>query len=280
MKELHSADGTKIAVDVIGSGPALVLVDGAFAGRTFGPMPAVAKHMAAHMTVFHYDRRGRGGSGDTAPYAVEREIEDLAAVCALAGSAPSVYATSSGSALALRAAGSGVGMSQLVIYEPPMYLDGTWLPNPKDFRERIATLLAKDQRDDAVKLFMSVVGVPAFGIWMMRMMPNVWPHLRAAAHTLPYDFAALGDSQRGGPLPEELRVIFARISAPTHVLVGGKSPAWMQHSAQVVSDLIPRARLRVVPGQTHTISTKAITRELSALVQPPSAAEPAAAHPG
>jgi pimeloyl-ACP methyl ester carboxylesterase len=266
MKRVRSKDGTELAVEVIGSGPPLVLVDGAFAGRSFGPMLELAKRLSGHATVMHYDRRGRGASGDTPPFARERELEDLAEVCALAERPPCVYATSSGSVLALRAAAAGVQMARLAVYEPPFSLDGTHVPNPPDFREQIVQLLGAGRRDDAVKLFMRVVGVPAFGVWFMRLLPNVWPHLRAAAHTLPYDFAALGDSQRGGPLPDELRVALQSIAVPTQVLVGGDSPPWMQHNAKVVESLVPGAQRRVIPGQTHTISAKALVPTLLELL--------------
>ncbi len=258
MKLVRSKDGTELAVDVIGQGPPMVLVNGAFGGRAFGPMPELAARLSSHATVIHYDRRGRGESGDTPPFALERELEDLAAVCALAERPPSVYATSSGSALALRAAAAGVKMARLAVYEPPFSLDGTHMPQPPDFREQIVRFLATGQRDQAITLFMRVVGVPAFGLWVMRLLPSVWPHLRAAAHTLPYDFAALGDSQRGGPLPDELRRALQSVAVPTQVLVGGKSPPWMQHNAKVVASLVPGAHLQVIRGQTHTVSAKAI----------------------
>lgn len=268
MREIQSSDGTRIALDSTGSGSPIVLVDGAFCGRTFGPMPGVARLLEKRATVFHYDRRGRGGSGDTPPYAVDREIEDLAAVCAQTESPPLVYATSSGSALALRAAAKGVRMARLAVYEPPFYLDGTYTPSPSDFREKIVDHLGAGRRDEAVKLFMRVVGVPAFGIWVMRLLPNVWPHLRAAAHTLPYDFAALGDSQQGSALPPVLRSLLQGISVPTHVLVGGRSPEWMVHSVRVVASTVPNAQLRVIPGQTHTVSAKAIAPVLLELATP------------
>jgi hypothetical protein len=270
VRTIRSADGTELALDVEGSGPPIVLVDGAFGGRAFGPMADIARHLAKHATVFRYDRRGRGGSGDTKPFSVALEIEDLRAVCAEADGPPFVYATSSGAALALRAAGGGVRMRRLAVYEPPFYLDGTFVPTPPDFRERIAALLADDRRDDAVKLFMRVVGVPSFGVWMMRLIPSVWPHLRAAAHTLPYDFAALGDSQRGGAMPAELAEVLGHVTVPTHVLIGGKSPQWMMYAAQVTAALVPQAQLRVIAGQTHTIATKAIVPVLVELVTTPS----------
>jgi pimeloyl-ACP methyl ester carboxylesterase len=263
MKTTRSKDGTEIAYDVVGSGPPIVLADGAFCGRTFGPMPDVAKLLADRFTVLHYDRRGRGGSGDSAPYDITREIEDLAAVCERAEGSPCLYGISSGAALALRAVGSGLGVRKLAIYEPPFALDGSHKPDPPDFREQIAKMLAAGKRDDAVKLFMKVVGVPAFGVFFMRLMPSVWPKLRDVAHTLPYDFAALGDTQSGGPLPEDLRNTMHAITAPTLVLVGGKSPRWMRHACDAVAQAVPGAVSRVVDGQNHTVAPKAISTVLA-----------------
>jgi pimeloyl-ACP methyl ester carboxylesterase len=262
MKSVQSKDGTRIAYEQLGSGPPLVLVDGAFCYRGFGPMPKLAPLLAEQFTVFFYDRRGRGESTDTSPYAVEHEIDDLAAIVDAAGGAASLYGVSSGAALALLAVASGVRATRLAVYEPPFSLDGTRHPDPPDYRERIASMIAAGQRDDAVKLFMKVVGAPAFVIFMMRLLPNVWPKLRAVAHTLPYDLTILGDTQRGAPLPVELRDRLASIAAPTLSLVGGKSPAWMHHAATVVSEAVPRASLAVIPGQDHNVAAKALAPHL------------------
>jgi pimeloyl-ACP methyl ester carboxylesterase len=258
MQHVISADGTQIAYDQVGQGPAVVLVDGAFCHRDFGPMKPLAARLADRYTVYYYDRRGRGDSGNTAPYRVDRELEDLRAVVELAPEVPYMYGVSSGAALALLAVGQGLPVRKLAVFEPPFALDGTHVPDPLDYRERIVTLLAADQRDDAVKLFMKVVGVPAFGVFMMRLLPNVWPKLRAVAHTLPYDLAALGDTQRGGPLPQELRDTYARIASPTLALAGGKSPAWMHHNGKTVAQNVRSGRFQVVLGQTHNASAKAM----------------------
>jgi len=255
----QSKDGTRIAFERVGNGPAVVLVDGAFCRREMGPMRPLAKALASDFTVFLYDRRGRGESGDTQPYAIEREIEDLAAVAEQAGGNPHVYGTSSGAALALRAVGSGsVQAKRLAIFEPPFALDGTRIPEPPDYREQLVSMIAAGQRDAAVKLFLKVVGVPSFGIVMMRIIPGVWSKLRATAHTLPYDLTLLGDTQRGGPLPADLSSLLAAIAAPTAALVGGKSPAYMHHAVRVVSQTVPGAAFQVVPGVEHNASARAM----------------------
>lgn len=257
MNTLTSKDGTRIAYDQRGSGPPLVLVDGAMCSRKFGPSPSLAPLLAPHFTVFNYDRRGRGDSGDTQPYSVEREIEDLAALVEAAGGSAFVYGSSSGAALAMRAAASGVHARKLVLHEPPYALDDSASPLLPSYRGRITELLADDRRGDAVALFMKVVGVPGFGVFMMRLMPNVWPKLKAAAHTLPYDFAQLGDTP-GKPLSRELLDVMRAVKAPTTMVLGGKSPDWMRNAVETVASAIPGAKLATVPGQNHAIAAKAI----------------------
>jgi pimeloyl-ACP methyl ester carboxylesterase len=257
MNTVTSKDGTRIAYERRGSGPPLVLVDGAMCSRAFGPSPSLAPLLAPHFTVFYYDRRGRGDSGDTPPYAIERESEDLAAVVDAAGGSAFVYGSSSGAALALRAAASGVHARRLVLHEPPYAMDASASPLLASYRGRIAELLAADRRGDAVALFMKVVGVPAFGVFMMRLMPNVWPKLKAVAHTLPYDFAQLGDTP-GTPLPRELLDRMGAVKAPTLMVLGGKSPPWMARAVEAVASAIPGAKQRTVPGQNHAIAAKAI----------------------
>ena len=257
MTLVTSKDGTRIACDQRGSGPPVVLVDGAMCSRAFGPSAPLAKLLAPRFTVFSYDRRGRGDSGDTPPYSVQRELEDLAAVVDLAGGSAFVYGSSSGAALALRAAASGVRARKLVLHEPPYALDDSASPLLASYRGRIGELLAADRRGDAVALFLRVVGVPAFGVFMMRLLPNVWPKLKAVAHTLPYDFAQLGDTP-GQPLPRELLAVMGAVAAPTLMVLGGKSPPWMARAVEAVASAIPGAKQRTVPGQNHAIAAKAI----------------------
>lgn len=266
MKTTTSRDGTRIAYEELGQGPPVVLVDGAFCRRAFGPMAPLAALLAPRFTVFHYDRRGRGDSGDTPPYAAEREVEDLAAVVEEAASRGDgrvdVYGCSSGAALALRGAASGLPVKQLALYEPPFALDGTHTPRPADFREQIAAMVASGRRADAVDLFGKVVGAPAIARVFMRYMPGIARKLRDVAHTLPYDFAVLGDTQSGGAMPAELREKLGSIQAPTLAMAGGKSPPWMHHAARKVAESVARGVFAVVPGQDHNVAAKAIAPRL------------------
>src|SRR6266516_850021 len=197
-----SADGTAIAADRTGSGPALVLVAPALATRTaFAPLAGL---LAPHFTVYAYDRRGRGDSGDTPPYVADREIDDLVAVIRAAGGSASVFGHSSGAVLALDAAARDVddaGVTKLALYEPPFIIDGE--PMPADFAEQLAGLVAADRRSDALALWMrSTVGMSDEAIAQARTQPW-WPALEAVAHTTPYDATITAQYMTGRPLPAQ-----------------------------------------------------------------------------
>jgi pimeloyl-ACP methyl ester carboxylesterase len=247
-----SPDGTEIAVERTGTGPALLLVDGAFCGRTFGPSRALAKELANDFTVYFYDRRGRGDSGDTAPYSVQREIEDLAAVLAHIGGRPFVYAISSGAGLALEGAAAGLPIARLATYEAPYtgisVVDGV----PVDHRAHLESLLQRDERGAMVSYFLvRMVGAPRFVPVMLRLMPKIWKQQKAVAHTLPYEAQVLNDFE----LPTDR---IAKIDLPVLVMVGGKAAAPMADAQARVASTIPSARLEVLAGQTHQVSAGAI----------------------
>jgi pimeloyl-ACP methyl ester carboxylesterase len=247
-----SRDGTVIAFDRIGHGPQLILVDPALCRRAMGPSTPLAKLLAPHFTVFTYDRRGRGESGDTAPYAVEREVEDLEAVLDAAGGAAFVWGPSSGAALALDAANRLSGIKKLALYEAPFIVDDS-RPPTHDNWIRINAAVEAGRSSDAVREFMKSVGVPAFIIALMRLMP-VWPKLKATAHTLPYDGAIVQDCQRGQPLPAAR---WASVTAPTLVMDGGKSSAWIRHANRSLANVLPNAQYRTLEGQTHIVKGEA-----------------------
>jgi pimeloyl-ACP methyl ester carboxylesterase len=252
MKTVISKDGTSIAYDRTGNGPPVILVDGALCSRSFGPMPKLAPILARHFTVFHYDRRGRGESGDTTPYMVEREVEDLAAIINEAGGSARVLGLSSGAALALAAAASGLNIKQLALYEPPFIANtkGGHQP-PADSLARLKQLLSDGRRGDAVKFFMTkMVGAPAFVAVIMRFTP-VWKKLKSVAHTLPYDAAIMGDFT----VPAKRA---ASVVAPTLVMGGGKSPAGLRHAVEAVAGAVPHAQRIMLAGQNHNVALKAL----------------------
>jgi pimeloyl-ACP methyl ester carboxylesterase len=213
-------------------------------------MPKLAPLLAQHFTVFMYDRRGRNDSGDTAPYAVEREIEDIQALIGEAGGSAFVLGISSGGALALTAAANGLSIRKLVMYEPPFTVEDTGHPPPSDYEAQLDRLLAAGRRGDAVKYFLKMVGVPAVVVVLMRFLP-VWAKLKAVAHTLPYDDAVMGDSS----VPTRRA---ASVRMPTLVISGEKSPPSLRHAAQRLASVLPNATHRTLEGQTHDVSAKAL----------------------
>ncbi|MEO7038620.1 MAG: alpha/beta hydrolase [Candidatus Elarobacter sp.] len=273
-----SADGTRIAFDRSGNGQPVVLVDGAFCSRTLGPMATLAPLLARDFTVFAYDRRGRGDSEDTAPYAIEREIEDLQAVISVAGGSAHIFGMSSGAILALDAAARGLAIRKLALYEPPFVVDpaqldgpaqephaigaggrsvdtasrhiGSGQAPPADATAQLDAMIAAGRRSDAVAYFMKLMGMPAIALAVMRCLP-MWSRLKAVAHTLPYDSAIVGD----GSLPTQ-RV--ASVAVPTIVIAGEKSPARLRNAVRAVAATIPRAQQRLLQGQDHNVSTKAL----------------------
>lgn len=253
-----SKDGTVIAFSRVGQGPALILVDGALCYRQFGPSQSLATSLASHFTVITYDRRGRGESGDTQPYAVEREVEDLAALIEAAGGTAFVFGQSSGAALAIEAANSLPGIAKLALYEAPFVVDDTGKPVTPAFLAHLKELVAQDRRTEAVKAFMRQVGTPAFMTAIMPLMP-MWSKLKAVAHTLPYDISAIADYGAGKPLPPTLG---ASIKVPILVMDGGKSPTWMRHAMHELAQTLPNATYRTLPGQTHMVKTEALAPAL------------------
>ena len=253
MNTVTSHDGTTIAFDCSGSGPAVILVDGALCSRSFGPMGPLAALLAPHFTVYAYDRRGRGDSGDsrdTAPFAVEREVEDIAALITEAGGSAYAYGISSGAALAFEAARRLPTITKLALYEPPYSLDEDYIPRFKEYRTRLDELVAAGRRGDAVELFMRLVGAGDEGVAGVRQSP-VWPVFEAVAPTLPYDAAALGDSS----VPTERA---ASITIPTLVMAGGATFPFIQQSAQALASALPHAQHRTLEGQTHDVAAEAL----------------------
>lgn len=249
MEQVISKDGTPIAVDRYGSGPALILVDGAMCSRSFGPMPALAKELASHFTVFHYDRRGRGDSGDGFAFELQREIDDLDAVIQLAGGQVMVFGISSGAALAAEAARQLRGIRKLALYEAPYVIDNTHEPLPPTFISDMKALVAANRRSDAVKKFMRYVGTPAIVTLVMPLLP-FWKKLTKIAHTLPNDLEIIAPHHQAKPFPDGK---WSAVTAPTLVMAGGKSPAYMQNSMRAWAKVLPNSVHQTLAGQTHMV---------------------------
>jgi pimeloyl-ACP methyl ester carboxylesterase len=265
---VESADGTRIAYDVAGRGEAVILVDGALCSRVMGGSPKIAALLSERFTAYAYDRRGRNESGDTEPYAIEREVEDIAALIEVAGGSASLFGISSGAALVLEAAKQLPRVERIALYEPPFIVDGSREPVPADTVPRMYELIAAGRRADAVKMFLRLVGVPAPFVAMMPLMP-AWKKLKAVAHTLPYDLTIVGDYQRGEPLPAGE---WASITVPVLVMAGSKSAEWMRNSARALAGVLPDADFRVLDGQTHMVKPKVIAPQLAAFFAAPARA--------
>ncbi|MGW3964394.1 alpha/beta fold hydrolase [Amycolatopsis sp. NPDC005003] len=235
-----SADGSTIFFEQRGDGPPVILVGGAFNDRT--TTVGLAEVLAGDFTVVNYDRRGRGDSGDSAEYAVEREIEDLAALIAHLGGTASVFGHSSGAILALEAAAAGIGIEKVVAYEPPYATD----EHPRaDVVDEVRAQLAAGDRDAAVATFLQVAGTPAEMIEGMKQAP-VWGWFTALAHTLPYDLTICGPDARP-------RDSLARIGIPTLVIGGGASDDALRSGARAAAAAVPGARHETLEGQDHGV---------------------------
>lgn len=244
MKKVRSADGTSLAFEEIGQGPPLILIAGAFCDRRArtGGTPLAAL-LSASFHVVSYDRRGRGDSGDTEPYAIEREVEDVAALMAELGGAASLYGMSSGSLLALEAAARGLPVQRLGLYEPPLVLDDDRRPTDA-LADELAALSAAGRRSEAAERFLAeVVGVPAPALAGMKAAP-MWDGLTALAHTLSYDVRL---TARAPSLLERL----ATVRVPAVLLDGAASPTWMHEGTRRLAAALPEGRRHTLEGQGH-----------------------------
>lgn len=251
MSKVIAKDGTEIAYETRGTGPAVILVEGAFGHRSFGFSPRLAELLAPTFTVYAYDRRGRGESGNTMPFAVEREIEDIEALIENAGGSAFVYGISSGACLALEGAMQlGSKIRKLALYEPPYNSDQAALPAWMEYRKKLDELLAANRRADAVALFMRFVGMPADQVEEMRKEP-MWPMFEAVAPTLVYDAAAIGED---GSVPVERA---AAVNVPVLIMDGGANLTlmpFMHATASALAKAIPNAQQRTLEGQTHDVN--------------------------
>lgn len=246
MPSVSSQDGTEIRYDTCGSGPALVLVLGAFNERATGA--ALAAFLSEHFTVVNYDRRGRGESGDTHPYDVEREVEDLAAIIGAAGGGASVFGYSSGAVLAMIACERGLPVTKVALYEPPFALEGMDALFFTELADRLRDDVAEGRRGDAVERFQTrAVGIPPEVVAQIRHAP-FWPELERIAHTLEYETRILAADPE---LP-------GRVEVPALVIAGSGSPPTLTGAAEAIADKLPQGAVRVLPGQTHDLVPEAV----------------------
>jgi pimeloyl-ACP methyl ester carboxylesterase len=241
MSSITSADGTAISYDRDGSGSPVILVLGAFNERAAGA--PLAAHLATRFTAVNYDRRGRGTSKDTLPYAVDREIDDLEALISAVGGSASVFGYSSGAVLGMRAAARGLPITKLALYDPPFQIRGPSLDSWTEMARRIDDLVRAGRRGDAVELYQTKgVGIPPEVVAQLRHAP-FWPALEAIAHTLAYESQILA-------CPPELA---GSVSTPTLVIHGESSPDPIRAAARAVVDRLPHAQLRTLHGQAHDL---------------------------
>lgn len=247
MAKVISKDNTTISFDKSGKGPALIVVAAALSDRS--DTTKLAGLLSEHFTVINYDRRGRGESGDSQSYAVEREIEDIEALIDEAGGSAYIFGSSSGAVLALETANRLNGkIRKQVLYEPPFIVDDSHPPVPKDLVKQLKELLSKDLRNDAIKLFFSkTMNIPAIGIFMMRLMPG-WSKMRKMAHTTLYDLAIMEGTQDGKPLPARR---WETASLPTLVLTGEKSEMFFHNGARALVNILPNTQHKILHGQHH-----------------------------
>ena len=253
MQKVTSKDGTVIAYERVGKGPAIILVDGALQYRAFDQGTVqLANLLKDHFTVIYYDRRGRGDSIDTQPYAVEREIEDIEALINIMGGYAFIFGISSGAALALEAAIKlGDKVKKLAMYEAPYNSDGDARKAWMEYRKQLTELLNTGNRGGALALFMMLTGMPSDQVPEMGKHP-MWPMLEAVAHTLAYDAAILGED---ASVPAQKA---AGISVPALIMAGEASYPFMHITAKELAKAIPNGKYLILKGQTHEVAAEAL----------------------
>lgn len=255
MNTVTSKDGTHIAYHKTGNGPAIILVDGAFCSKDFGPMAKLAPALSEHFTVISYDRRARGESGDTKPYSVEREIEDIDALIQIAGGEANLFGISSGAILCVHAAAAGLSVNKLALLEPP-YVGNKDGKRPANAVQQLSRMIAEEKRGDAVKFYLTkVIGVPAIFVFILRLTPN-WPKMKAIAASLPYDAAVCGDFN----LPAKQ---LAAIKLPAIVIDSTKSPAMLRNAVKAAADALPNGEQVSLNGKVHDVPPEILVPALT-----------------
>jgi pimeloyl-ACP methyl ester carboxylesterase len=265
---IRSADGTTIAYTAWGDGDPIIIIDGATAYRATTPENAqTAKLLADEFLVINYDRRGRGESTDTPPYAVAREFEDLAAIIeqATGGRPATVFGWSSGGNLALNAAQAGVPIARLVLFEPNAVVDDGHPPLPADYVEQLDAAVAEGRPGDAVTLFMTAaVSLPEEMVAEMRQDADMWSGLEAIAPTIAYDGRNVGDTMSGEPLRHDL---WNRVDVPILVMHGDATWPFLAAAARAIAEHLPTATLKAVPGEDHSTTPDVLAAALREFIK-------------
>jgi pimeloyl-ACP methyl ester carboxylesterase len=248
MEKVTSADGTTIALERFGEGDPLIVVAGAMVDRVRAR--GISERLGEDFATINYDRRGRGDSGDAEAYAVEREIEDLAALIEVAGGSALVYAHSSGAALGLQAAAAGLAITRLVAHEAPYHPRGTGEPGEaKAYAEGLDEALAAGDRGDAVELFLGTTGMPAEMIKGFRSDPS-FAEMEALAPTLAYDAAVMGSVENDAEIPDGM---LAKVTAPTLAIYGTISAPRFRETAETIAAGVADGHLVALEGQHHVV---------------------------
>ena len=274
MYTVRSADGTRIAYDRYGEGPAVILVSGAMGYRRFKKFEQIATALSEHCTVINYDRRGRGDSGPAGAVSVQHEVDDIAALIEAVGGRASLWGWSSGGAVALRAAVADIGVERLVVYETPFKTDPDAKYPADDYGARLEQIVAEGNPMRAAKHFMrNGIGMPAALVAVMTLMP-MFKKFAANGLTLTFDHAALGDhNMHGRPLQADE---WATVTCPTLIVYGTKTYPVLKHASKALADVLPNATWLELPGQNHNVSASAIVPVLAQFV---AGSEAVLAHP-
>ena len=257
MTSVTSRDGTRIAYEKTGNGPALIIVNGALSHRKLYGDTALQRMLAQHFTTYTYDRRGRGESADVQPYAVEREIEDIEALINDAGGQAYLYGISSGAVLALRTAATlgPTKVTKLALYEPPY---GQETQEFEQQKQQVNAIIKSGTPGEAAAFFLAELGTPPDALEGMKASPE-WDAIKKIDFTLAYDFEVLGN----GTVPAD---IASTIAVPTLVMDGEKSMDFMHATADQVAKLVPNAQRKTLPGQTHQAEAGAVAPVLIAFL--------------
>lgn len=250
MSQVISEDGTIIKYLKTGKGPVVILVDGAFCNKDFGPMPKLASSLSEAFTVISYDRRARGESGDTKPYSIDREIQDIAALINIAGGSACLFGISSGAILCMMAVSKGLNVTRLAILEPP-FVGNENNKRPHDALHRLNQFILEGKKGEAVKFYLTkIMLAPAILPFLLRLTPN-WKKMKANANSLPYDAEICGDFE----MPRQM---IASITIPVLVIDSTASPDNLRNAVALVSKTLPRCERKSCKGSVHDVPPKVL----------------------